>query len=59
MVYNNYGKVCSDMVETTISISDETRDQLKQFLSKAETYDKGIRRLILIASAKEERLSKC
>ena len=39
-----------DMGETTtIPLSKETRDLLKQFGQKGETYDQLIRRLLLVA----------
>ena len=31
---------------TTLRISKQTADNLKQFLSKSETYDQGLTRLI-------------
>jgi len=31
---------------TTLRISKQTADNLKQFLSKSETYDEGLSRLI-------------
>jgi hypothetical protein len=39
---------------TTIQISTETRKELKRCLSKAETYDEGIKRLILNAAVEKE-----
>jgi hypothetical protein len=38
-------------MQTTICVSSQTRDKLKAFLYKSETYDAGIRRLITAAAA--------
>jgi len=44
--------------KTTIEVSVETRDQLKELGKKGETYDEIIRRLLKLAKQKKEECEK-
>ena len=44
------------IMNTTISISEETRDEIREFGSKGETYDEILERLL--KSAKERQLQE-
>ena len=44
------------IMNTTIAISDDIRDEIKEFGSKGETYDQILRKLL--ASAKERQLQE-
>ena len=46
LVYDQFITIMLNVINTTISVSSEVRDKLKQIGSKAETYDDILTRLM-------------